>query len=520
MGKLFAPIAERRGDTWALADEFGETSWRAFDQRVNRLIHALRAAGLETGDTFSVLSGNRREYVEAIAAAAQGGWRFVPVNWHWVADELAYVLENSDSKALLVDARFVQVAEEALKRPESPPLLLTAVMGGEAPRGFQSYESALAAASPEEPEDQSAGGPMFYTSGTTGRPKGVVGSSAKPGGPVELGALVAKALASWVGMPEDGVSLLEGPVYHSAQWAFSCLPMLTGSSLVMRHKFDAAETLELIDRYGVTNVHLVPTQFIRLLRLDEARRRSFDGSSLQLCLHGAAPCSEDVKRGMIEWWGPKISEYYGGTEGAVATIISAQEWLERPGSVGRSLDTVEIRIVKEDGSPADPGETGQIYMKNRLGIDFEYHKDPDKTKAAHLEPGVFTLGDVGYLDQEGYLFMSDRKIDMIISGGVNIYPAEIEGILVTHPAVVDAAVFGIPHPEFGEEVKAAVQLAEGSEPSQGLAAELMDHCRRHLASYKAPKSIDFETSHPRHPTGKLFKRLLREPYWKEVTRRI
>jgi long-chain acyl-CoA synthetase len=520
MGKLFASIAERRGDALALADEFGETSWRAFDERANRMIHALRSAGLETGDTFCVLSGNRRECFEAMAAASQAGWRFVPVNWHWVADELAYVLGNSDSKALLVDERFVHVAAEALKHPEAPPLLVTAVMGGEAREGFRSYESLLAEASPEEPENQSAGGPMFYTSGTTGRPKGVIGSGVQPGAPVELGLLMAKALGSWLGMPEEGVSLLEGPVYHSAQWAFSSLPMLGGSSVVMRHKFDAAETLDLIDRYGVTNIHLVPTQFIRLLRLENTRRRSFDGSSLQLCLHGAAPCSEDVKRRMIEWWGPKIVEYYGGTEGAVATIISAEEWLNRPGSVGRPLDTVEIRIVKEDGSLAVTGETGQVYMKNSLGIDFEYHKDPDKTKAAHLEPGVFTLGDVGYVDEEGYLFISDRKIDMIISGGVNIYPAEIEGVLVTHPAVLDAAVFGIPNPEFGEEVKAAVELAEGAEPSQTLADELIAHCREHLAGYKVPKSIDFEASLPRHPTGKLFKRLLREPYWNEAGRRI
>jgi long-chain acyl-CoA synthetase len=520
MGKLFASIAERRGDALAVADEFGETSWRIFDERVNRLIHALRATGLETGDTFCVLSGNRREYFETMAAASQAGWRFVPVNWHWVADELAYVIENSDAKALLVDQRFVHVAAEALKRPGAPPLLATAVMGGEAPEGFRSYESMLAGALPEEPGDESAGGPMFYTSGTTGRPKGVVGGSWKAGGPVELLPLVSKALGSWIGMPEQGVTLLEGPAYHSAQWAFSFLPMISGSSVVMRHKFDPAETLDLIDRYAVTNIHLVPTQFIRLLRLDDARRRSFDGSSLKLCLHGAAPCSKDVKHQMIEWWGPRISEYYGGTEGAVATIISSEEWLERPGSVGRPLDTVEIRIVKEDGSLASPGETGQIYMKNRVGIDFEYHKDPDKTKAAHLEPGVFTLGDVGYLDEDGYLFMSDRKIDMIISGGVNVYPAETEGVLVTHSAVIDAAVFGIPHPEFGEEVKAAVELAENVEPSQALADEIIAHCRERLAGYKVPKSIDFETSLPRHPTGKLFKRLLREPYWKDAGRRI
>jgi long-chain acyl-CoA synthetase len=278
--------------------------------------------------------------------------------------------------------------------------------------------------------------------------------------------------------------------------------------------------LRLIDEYGVTNIHLVPTQFVRLLRLDEKLKAGFDGSSLKVAWHGAAPCPHDVKHAMIEWWGPKISEYYGSTEGAIISTVSSEEWLARPGSLGKPMANVEIRIIKEDGSVAGPGEEGQLYFRNQLGTDFEYHKDPEKTRNAHLEPGVFTVGDVGYLDSDGFLFMSDRKIDMIISGGVNIYPAEIEGVLAGHAAVADAAVFGIPNEEFGEEVKAAVELAPGHAPSADLAEELIEHCRGRLAGYKAPGSIDFEEKLPRHPTGKLFKRLLRDPYWEGRKRRI
>jgi long-chain acyl-CoA synthetase len=323
-----------------------------------------------------------------------------------------------------------------------------------------------------------------------------------------------------LGLAEAGTTLLVGPAYHSAQWAFSFLPLLGGSSLVMRHKFDAEETLELIDRYRVTNVHLVPTQLIRLLKLEPELRARFDGSSLQQVIHGAAPCPPEVKRQMIDWLGPVVTEYYGATEGAIISTIDAQTWLGKPGSLGRPLGHIEVIVVKENGSRARPGEEGQLYFRNKTGSDFEYHKDPEKTASAHLEPGVFTFGDVGFLDADGHLFMSDRKIDMVISGGVNIYPAEIEGVLVTHPAVADAAVFGIPHEEFGEEVKGAVELAPGHEPSEALERELIAHCREHLAGYKAPRSIDFETALPRHPTGKLYKRLLRDRYWKGTGRRI
>ncbi len=520
MAELLLELAEQKGAQAALVDEFGETTWQAFNERTNRLISALRAAGLESGDTLSVFSGNRREYFEAMAAATHAGWRFVPINWHWVAEEVAYVLANSDSKALIVDARFADVASEALSREDAPQLAVAVVAGGDAQPGLASYEALLATGSPDEPSEQGAGGPMFYTSGTTGRPKGVVSSMFKLGAPIGIMKLVGKGLSASLAIPEGGTTLLEGPVYHSAQWAFSYLPLLAGNAVVMRHKFDAAETLELIDRYRVTNVHLVPTQFIRLLRLEPEVRERFDGKSLEIVWHGAAPCSPDVKRQMIEWFGPKICEYYGATEGAIISTIDSQEWLARSGSLGKPVPAIEVRVIKEDGSVAGPNEEGQLYFKNKMGSDFEYHKDPEKTKKAHLEPGVFTFGDIGCMTEDGYLYMTDRKIDMIISGGVNIYPAEIEGVLAAHPAVADAAVFGVPNEEFGEEVKAAVQLVAGRSGDEAMVRALLDHCREHLAGYKAPRSIDFETELPRHPTGKLYKRLLRDPYWKGAGRSI
>ena len=456
-----------------------------------------------------------------MAAATHCGLRYVPVNWHWVAEELAYVLADSDSRALVAGARFAALARETLARDDCPELAVALAAGGEAGDGLGAYEDFIAGAPSSEPEDQVMGAPMFYTSGhhrpTQGRGVELLSRATSR---VELMTLIGKAIVGALGLPEGGRTLLEGPAYHSAQWAFSYLPLLAGSSVVMRHKFDAAEMLRLIDEYGVTNVHLVPTQFVRLLRLDEKKKADFDGSSLKVAWHGAAPCPHDVKRAMIEWWGPKIFEYYGSTEGAIISTISSEEWLARPGSLGKPLGIVEIRVIKEDGSVAGPGEEGQLYFRNQMGTDFEYHKDPEKTRNAHLEPGVFTVGDVGYLDSDGFLFMSDRKIDMIISGGVNIYPAEIEGVLLGHAAVADAAVFGIPDEEYGEEVKAAVELTPGHAPSADLAEELIEHCRGHLAGYKAPRSIDFEEKLPRHPTGKLFKRLLREPYWEGHDRRI
>jgi long-chain acyl-CoA synthetase len=535
MAVLTAALAAQHGDGDALIDAAGATSWIDLDDRVNRLVNGLRDRGLTAGDTVAIIAGNRREWFELALACSHGGWTYVPVNWHWVADELAYVFEDAAPKAVFVDARFLDQVGRALADPRASAVqlvvglaedgsvrdpLATDVFSSVASDGrFVSYETVVADGAGAEPADQRMGGPMFYTSGTTGRPKGVRGALS---GSTTMGPEIMQLIAAGFGrmLPIPGRTLLCGPVYHSAQWAFSFLPMIAGSSVVMQHRYDSAEVLALIDRHGVTNVHLVPTQMKRLLDVPDDVKAAYDGSSLVTVWHGAAPCPPAVKRGLIDWWGPKIAEYYGSTEGSVISTITSEEWLAKGGSVGKPLDNFEVIVVGDDQQPTPPGEPGTLYFRNRMGTDFTYHNDEAKTAAAHLEPGVFTTGDVGYLDADGYLWLSDRKIDMIISGGVNIYPAEIEGVLAAHPAVADVAVIGVPDDEFVENVKAIVEVNVGHTAGDALAAELITHCRSLLAGYKAPRSIDFIESMPRTATGKIQKRPLREPYWAGLTRRV
>jgi long-chain acyl-CoA synthetase len=503
MARLFAALAERTPDAPALVDETGATTWAALDERINRLIDTLRTAGLEDGDTVALLCGNRREFFEVMGAGLHAGWMVVALDPAWGVREIATLLASSGAKALIADARI------AAGLADLSPGCVRIAVGARPPAGLLAYEELLAVGRPAEPERQRAGGPMFCTSGATGFPKAVRSSLVPPGvGPSALGT-VAQTWNALVGIPAGGVTLLVGPAHDRTEWTFAMLPLVTGSTLVMRRRFDAAETLGTIDRLQVTNVHLVPTQLVRLLELPEATRAAFRGSSLVRVLHGAAPCPPEVKRRMLAWWGPKLTEYYGGAEGGVLTQISSAEWLAKPGSVGQPTYLVELVIVRDDGARAAPGEPGQVYFRSRLGLDFEYPRDAVRTAAAHLEPGLGTLGDVGYLDADGYLFLRDRKVDMIVSGGVDVCPAELEGVLVTHPAVADAAVFGIPHAEMGEEVRAAVALAGGWAPSAALAAELVAYVRAHLASDAVPCSIAFEASLPRHPTGRLLKRVLR-----------
>ncbi len=510
MATLLTAHVEAKGDAPCLIDDSGTlTTWAGFDDRVNRLVNGFRAAGLEPGDTLAIVAGNRAEWFETAFACGHAGITYVPVNWHWVGEELAYVFDDAAVKAVVAGHRFADVTRSAL---EGIDLRLGLVAGAAGDDVLGDYEEFVAAHAPDEPADQRLGGPMFYTSGTTGHPKGVRGalSGASDIGP-EIMGLIAAGFADIV--PPDGRSLLCGPVYHSAQWAWSLLPMLNGSSTVMQHKFDAAEVLMLIDRHQVTNVHLVPTQFKRLVDLPGDTRAGFDGSSLVRVWHGAAPCPPEIKRRMIEWWGPKIHEYYGSTEGSVISTIDSEQWLAKGGSVGLPADNVEVIVVDDDNHRVAPGTEGTLYFRNLLGTDFEYHNAPEKTAAAHLEPGVFTTGDVGYLDDDGFLWLSDRKIDMVISGGVNIYPAEIEGVLNVHPAVADVAVIGVPDDEFGESVKAVVHLQPQFAPDDQLIADLGRHCREHLAGYKAPRSYDFVDAIPRTGTGKIRKQILREPYW-------
>ena len=362
---------------------------------------------------------------------------------------------------------------------------------------------------------------MFYTSGTTGNPKGVRSSSSsmEAGTTPEVWHLIGAGFAQMMTVP--GVTVLCGPVYHSAQWAFSFLPMMAGSSTVMQHSYDSAGVLDLIDTHRATNIHLVPTQMKRLVDLPDDVKAGFDGSSLELVLHGAAPCPPRIKRALIDWWGPKISEYYGSTEGSVITLIDSDQWLAKGGSVGPAMPNMEIIVVDDDGNRClEPNQDGTLYFRNQMGMDFEYHNAPDKTAEAHREPGVFTTGDMGHLDDDGFLWLSDRKIDMIISGGVNIYPAEIEGVLGGHPLVADVAVIGVPNEEFGEEVKAVVVPSAVVEAADGLRSTLAEVCREQLAGYKCPKSFDFVDELPRTGTGKIQKRKLRDPYWKTSERRI
>jgi long-chain acyl-CoA synthetase len=359
--------------------------------------------------------------------------------------------------------------------------------------------------------DDQAGGNMFYTSGTTGRPKGV-----KRVVQTSLGAQMRAipAAGNLLGLDGGGPHLVTGPLYHAAPVGFAAMDLHRGAPLVIMPSWDPQQTLELIEYRAVHNSHRVPTMFVRLLRLDDDVRASYDVHSLHTVLHGAAPVAPQVKQRMIEWWGDVIVEYWGASEGGVVTLVGAQDWLDHPGTVGRAIPTYEVFAADEEGRPLPAGETGALYCRNTVSTKvFEYHNDPGKTASVFLEPGVYTIGDVGRVDDDGYVYLSDRSSNMIISGGVNIYPAEIEQVLIDHPAVGDVAVFGIPDEEWGEQVKAAVQLADGYEPSEQLVLDLQTFARERLAAYKVPRSFDFEDELPRYPTGKLYTRLLKEKYW-------
>jgi long-chain acyl-CoA synthetase len=359
---------------------------------------------------------------------------------------------------------------------------------------------------------------MIYTSGTSGRPKGV-----RRARPAALGAALdaARAYGRALGLDGSGPHLVTGPLHHAAPLMFAVYDQLCGAPVLVMPHWDERQALRLLSEREVHHTHVVPTMMVRLLRLPEAERAAFRAPALHLVLHGAAPISPEVKRRMIDWWGEILVEYWGGTEGGVSTLATSPEWLAHPGTVGRALPGCEVFAVDAAGNRLAAGEEGLLYARHpRPGFVFEYHGDPEKTAAAHLAPGVFTLGDIGRVDAEGWVYLSDRASHTIISGGVNIYPAEIEHVLIEHPAVADAAVFGIPDEEWGESVKAAVELRPGFEASPALAAEILAFARARLAGYKVPRSVDFERELPREETGKLLTRRLRERYWAGERRRI
>jgi long-chain acyl-CoA synthetase len=481
----------------------------------NQLVHALRAQGFGVGDVVATLLPNGTETIEVYLAALQAGLYLVPINHHLVAPEVAYILKDSGAKAFVAHERFGDVATAAADEAGIPAEGRLAV--GSVP-GFSSYDAVRDAQPTTPPEDRTIGDVMNYTSGTTGNPKGIYRKLL--GVTPEQAALGLSGLLFLFGIQpqDDNVHIIGSPLYHTAVLRFGSASLHLGHTLVLMDKWQPEEMLRLIEERKVTTSHMVPTQFHRLLALPEDVRAKYDVTSLRHMIHAAAPCPVDVKHKMIAWWGNAIDEYYAASEGG-GTLVTADEWLTKPGTVGKPWPISEIAIFDDDGNRiAEPNVIGTVYMAMQ-SADFEYRGDKEKTKKNRIG-SFFTVGDVGLLDEDGYLFLRDRKIDMIISGGANIYPAEIENVLLSFPKVGDAAVFGIPHEDWGEEVKAVIEPAEGIEASDELAAEILAFCGGKLAKFKMPKTIDFTNEMPRDPNGKLYKRKLRDPYWEGIKREI
>jgi len=480
----------------------------------NRLVHGLRRLGLEQGATVATVLPNEAAMIEAYLAVAQAGWYLVPINHHLTAAEIAYILRDSGAQALVASDRFGAVSRAAADEAGIPPPARLAV--GTIP-SFRPVADFMAAEPAALPEDRCAGQVMNYTSGTTGRPKGVR-RKLVPFDPDNVAVTYAMFLAMFGIQPDgDGVHLTGSPLYHTAVLVFTACSLHFGHTVVLMDKWTPEGCLAEIERHRVTTSHMVPTQFHRLLALSDDVRSRYDVSSTRHMIHAAAPCPVDVKRRMIDWWGPVIYEYYAASEGG-GTLVTPEEWVRHPGTVGRPWPGAEVRILDDDGRQQPPGTPGTVYMA--LGVqEFEYHGDKTKTEANRRD-GFFTVGDVGYVNEDGYLFLCDRKIDMIISGGANIYPSEIEAVLLAHPKVADAAVFGIPDEDWGEQVKAVIEPAAGAEPSAALAAEILEFCAARIAKFKCPRSLDFTAEMPRDPNGKLYKRKLRDPYWQGRDRAI
>ncbi|MEY2588884.1 MAG: long-chain acyl-CoA synthetase, partial [Acidimicrobiaceae bacterium] len=505
--------AEASPDRVALVDADGtEVSAGDLAARANQVAHGLRAAGLDNGDTVAVVVPNGAPMLEVYLAATSIGLYVTPINHHLVGPEIAYILSDSDAKVLVGHERFADVLTIAVAESGFP--LEQAFAIGEIP-GWRAYDELTAGQPTDRPERRSAGGPMHYTSGTTGRPKGV--KRALPEiDPDELAGLYSMFLMLFGVQPEDGnVHITGSPLYHTAVLLWTANSLHMGHAVVLMDKWTPEGMLQLIERHKVTTSHMVPTQFHRILALPEEVRARYDCSSTRCMVHAAAPCPIDVKRRMIEWWGDAIMEYYAATEGG-GTIVTAKEWLERPGTVGKAWAGAEVRILDDDGNQLGPNQIGTVYMALAQAT-FEYKGDEQKTKGNRIYfpdgTAFFTVGDVGELDDDGYLFLRDRKIDMIISGGVNIYPAEIEGTFLSCPLVGDIAAFGIPNDDWGEEIKVVVEPAADRVAGPELEAALREFAEANLASYKRPKTYDFTTEMPRDPSGKLYKRKLRDPYW-------
>ena len=482
---------------------------RELEESANRCAHMLRDLGLRAGDKIAIYMENDPRFIEIAGAAARSGLLYTPISTHLTVSEVEYIVNDCGAKVFFTSAAKSEIASQLAGRI---PNVAARLMVNGTVEGYASYEESVTSYPVEPILGETSGDAMLYSSGTTGRPKGIKLTLE----PMAYGELMdgAKMLIAVYGLNKETVYLSPAPLYHAAPLRFVMLTLFMGGTVVIMEKFDALQSLEMIERHRATHSQWVPTMFIRMLKLPEEERKKFDVSSQKIAIHAAAPIPVRVKEQMIDWWGPILFEYYAGTEGNGLCAITSEEWLQHKGSVGRAIfGTVKILDDEERELPA--GEVGTIYFAG--GHDFEYHNDPNKTASVRSAQGWTTLNDVGYLDKEGYLYLTDRKTNMIISGGVNIYPQESENVLVTHPKVLDAAVIGVPHEDFGEAVKGVVQLRNPEEAGPDLEQELIAFCRKQLAKIKCPSSIDFVDELPRTPTGKLLKRLLKEKYWKQRT---
>ena len=489
---------------YTMAETGAVVTFAELEASANQGAQLLRSLGLQRGDHIAILLENHPRFFQICWAAQRSGIYYTAISWRLQQQEVDYIVNNCEARVFITSYARKEVVEPLAG---NMPLVEQAYMLDGTIDGFASWEDATAAMPTQPIADQSEGAAMLYSSGTTGYPKGVK----RPLPEVAYGEEEAVDLLKVLyGASDESIYLSPAPLYHAAPLAFTMNCIRTGVPVVVMEHFEAEFALQCIEQYKITHSQWVPTMFVRMLKLPEEVRLKYDVSSLSCAIHAAAPCPIPIKEQMIDWWGPVIYEYYAGTEGNGFVQLNSDEWLAHKGSVGKPL-TCELHICDEDGEELPAGESGTIYMDG--GGTFEYYKDEGKTNDSRHPKGWSTLGDVGYIDEDGYLYLTDRQHFMIISGGVNIYPQEAENALITHDAVVDVAVFGVPNPDFGEEVKGVVQLRDLSMGTPEMEVELLDYCRSQLSSIKCPRSIDFLEELPRHPTGKLYKRLLKDEYW-------
>lgn len=509
-------ITDPQRPAFIMASSGEAVSYAEFESRSNRLAHLLRDEGLGHQDHYSIMMENNDRYLESCAAGERSGLYYTCINSFLTADELAYILTNSESQVLITSAAKLEVATAAAA--QCPRITKVLVVDAQGPMSglFEDYASACARFPDTPLTDELLGTSMLYSSGTTGRPKGII--RPLPEQSPEEALPMYQFLSQLWQYRQDMIYLSPAPLYHSAPQAAVNLTIRQGGTVVIMERFDPVEYLALVERYQVTHSQLVPTMFSRMLKLSESERSASDLSSLEIAIHAAAPCPVIVKQQMIEWWGPIIHEYYGATEGLGFAACNTEEWLAHPGTVGKIV-LGELSVLDDDMQPLPQGQPGTLWFAS--ANEFEYHNDPEKTAESTSSDGAMTtVGDVGYVDEDGFLFLTDRKTFMIISGGVNIYPQECEDLLIVHPKVEDAAVFGVPNVDLGEEVKAVIQTRPGVDEDETLSQELLAYLGEHLSRQKIPRSIDYIDEMPRLPTGKLYKRLLRDKYWGDGQSRI